>query len=315
MNKNKIVTILGASGQVGRYLINKLGLNNYRIVACTRNTYKNNFLKTQANFGSIDLEQINIFDEENLRYIIKNSNIIINTIGILYPQNKQNSFNYVHNVFPSLISKLCKEYKIEKFIHLSALGIEEVKNSEYAISKLNGETSILNNFNNSTILRPSIIFSRDDKFTTKFMGYLNIFPIFPLYYKGSTKFQPIYSGDLCNAIVKVVEENIKLNIVECGGPEIISFKEIIQILLKQIDKKRLLVNVPYGIAKIQSKIFEIFPKPLLTFDQLKLLKFNNIVSGNYPTLKDLNLNYLSTFEEELELYSYAWKKGGQFNKS
>jgi uncharacterized protein YbjT (DUF2867 family) len=194
------------------------------------------------------------------------------------------------------------------------LGIEQAKNSKYAISKLNGEISILNNFNNSTILRPSIIFSRDDKFTTKFMSFLNILPIFPMYYKGLTKFQPIYCGDLCNAIVKLVEENNKTNIIECGGPEILNFKEIIKILLKQIGKKRLLVNVPYSLATIQSKIFELFPRPLLTFDQLKLLKFDNIVSGNYSSLKDLNLEYVSTFEEELELYSYAWKKEGQFNK-
>ena len=118
----------------------------------------------------MDLEQINVFDEEHLRYVIKNSNIVINTIGVLYEKNKKNSFKNIHVLLPRIISQLCNEYQIEKFIHLSALGIEQSPDSDYALSKLEGEKIILNNFNKSTIIRPSIIFSRDDKFTTKFMS-------------------------------------------------------------------------------------------------------------------------------------------------
>ena len=315
MSKNKIITILGASGQVGRYLINKLSTKNYRIVACTRNAYKNNFLKTQANFGSLDLEQINMFDEENLRHVIKNSNIVINTIGVLYSKNKKNSFKNIHVLLPDIISKLCNEYKVEKLIHLSALGIEQSTDSDYALSKLEGEKVILNNFNKSIVIRPSIIFSRDDKFTTKFMSMLSILPIFPIYYNGLTKFQPIYCGDLCEVVSKILELDKINNIIECGGPEILNFKEILEILLKQIDKKRILIPVPYFIAKLQSKIFELFPNPLLTYDQLKLLKKDNVVSGKYPTINDLlDIKYLSTLSSELESYSYAWRQGGQFHK-
>ena len=143
-----------------------------------------------------------------------------------------------------MLSKLAKEYKLKNFIHLSALGINEATNSNYAKSKLEGEKNILDNFQTSTILRPSVVYSVDDNFTTNFMTLLNRLPVFPLYYSGNTKFTPIHCSDLTDVIYEVITKNINSKIIECVGPEIISFKEIIERLLQLINKKNI---VTYAI--------------------------------------------------------------------
>ena len=152
------------------------------------------------------------------------------------------------------------------------MGINKAIDSNYAKSKLDGEKNILNNFSQATILRPSIVYSVDDNFTTNFMTLLNRLPLFPLYYSGKTKFKPIHCSDLTEIIFYVISNNINSNIIECVGPEKLTFKEIIEKLLNCMEKKRILLPLPYFIANISAKFFQIFPKPLLTQDQLRLLK-------------------------------------------
>ena len=193
-------------------------------------------------------------------------------------------------------SKLSKEYKLKHFIHLSALGINEAVDSDYAKSKLEGEERILKNFPLATIIRPSIVYSVDDNFTTNFMTLLNRLPIFPLYYEGKTKFAPIHCSDLTDVIFNVISNNVNSKIIECVGPEIISFKEILEKLLNLIGKKRLLIPMPLPVAQLSARFFEIMPKPILTRDQLKLLKYDNVLSGKYKSNSDIgvpSLKYLS----------------------
>ena len=211
------------------------------------------------------------------------------------------------------MAKLSKQYKCKQFIHLSALGINQAIDSDYAKSKLQGEIEIIKNFASSTILRPSVVYSVDDNFTTNFMTLLNRLPIFPLYYSGKTKFTPIHCSDLTDIILQVIEKNIQSNIIECVGPEVISFKGIIEKLLNSIDKKRILLPLPTPIAKITASFFQLFPKPLLTIDQLKLLKYDNIISKKYKTNFDIGVPALRSFEEELNKYSYMWKENGQYS--
>jgi NADH dehydrogenase len=208
---------------------------------------------------------------------------------------------------------MCNEYKVEQFIHLSALGINNAKESSYAISKLEGESNIKKNFPLAVILRPSVVYSVDDNFTTNFMTLLSRLPIFPLYYKGETKFAPIHCSDLTDIIFYVITNNLHSKIIECVGPEIISLKEILQKLLKLIDKKRLLIPLPLLFAKLSAFIFQQFPKPLLTLDQLKLLKYDNIPSETYKTNSDIGVPSKKFFDQEVEKYSYMWKEGGQFS--
>ena len=288
--KAKNCLIFGGSGQIGRHLIRKLTKNDYRVTVVTRNIHQKSYIiKTQANAGYIDIVEANIFDEEKIRNLFEKADICINLIGILYEQKKGNTFKNIHSLFPSILAKLCKQYNIKNFIHISALGINEAIDSNYAKSKLEGEKNVLSNFPQATILRPSIVYSIDDNFTTNFMTLLKNLPFFPLYYSGKTKFMPIHCSDITDIIFQVISQNISSNIIECVGPETLSFKEILEKLLKLIDKKRFLIPLPLIIANFSARIFQLLPKPLLTTDQLRLLKYNNVVTGKYKSNFDIGL--------------------------
>ena len=312
--KAKNCLIFGGSGQIGRFLIRKLTKNNYKVTVVTRNLHQKGYIiKTQANAGYIDIVEANIFDETKIRKIFSKTDICINLIGILYESGKGNTFKNIHSIFPSILAKLCKEYKVKQFIHLSALGINEAKNSEYAKSKLEGEHNIQKNFPLATILRPSVVYSVDDNFTTNFMTLLSRLPFFPLYYNGDTKFAPIHCSDLTDSIFYIISKNIYSKTIECVGPEIISLKEILKKLLKLIDKKRFLIPLPFFAAKMSAKLFQLFPKPLLTEDQLVLLKYDNIPSNKYQTNFDIGSHSTKIFDHEVKKYCYMWKEGGQFS--
>ena len=313
--KQKNCLIFGASGQIGRHLIRKLTKNNYKVTAVTRNLHQKGYvLKTQANAGYIDIVELNIFNENKLKDLISRADICINLIGILYEKNKGNTFENIHTIFPSLISKICKEYNVQQFIQLSALGIDDAVDSNYAKSKLEGEKNIKNNFNHATILRPSVVYSVDDNFTTNFMTLLNRLFVFPLYYNGDTKFMPIYCSDLTEIIYQVISKNIISKTIECVGPETISLKDILKRLLKLTEKKRLLIPLPLFLAKLSAIFFQLLPNPLLTLDQLKLLRYNNVASGKYKTNFDIGIPSIRRFDVEVEKYAFMWKESGQFSR-
>ncbi len=312
--KPKEILVFGASGQIGRHLIRKLTKNNYKVVAVTRNIHQKGYiLKTQANPGYLEIVELNYFNIEKIENLIDQCYICINLIGILF-EKKRNLFKKIHTDFPDLLSKLAAKKNIEKFIHLSSLGIEKSLDSKYAVSKLEGENKIKNNFERCIILKPSIVYSVDDNFTTNFMSLLNLLPFMPLYYKGKTKFAPIHVSDLVEIIFQVVQGKSNEKIIECIGPEVLSFKEIILKLLKAINKKRLLIPLPLTIAKITAKFFEILPNPIITVDQINLLKYDNIPSGQYKTNYELDLNAKKIFDEEVEKYSFNWRSGGQYSR-
>jgi len=312
--KAKKVLIFGGSGQIGRNLIRKLTKNNYIVTVVTRNIHQKSYIiKTQANAGYIDIVEANIFDENKIRNLFKKADICINLIGILFEKKGGNTFKNIHSIFPSLLSKLCKQYNLKHFIHLSALGINDAIDSDYAKSKLEGEANVLKNFPLATILRPSIVYSVDDNFTTNFMTLLNRLPIFPLYYEGKTKFAPIHCSDLTDTINYVISKNIYSKIIECVGPEIISFKELLQKLLNLINKKRILIPLPLLLAQFSARFFEILPNPLLTRDQLRLLKYDNISSGKYKTNSEIGIPSVRFFDQEVKKYCYMWREGGQFS--
>ena len=312
--KAKNCLIFGGSGQIGRHLIRKLTKNNYKVTVVTRNVHQKGYvIKTQANAGYIDIVETNIFDEKKIRKLFAKTDICINLIGILYETGKGNTFKNIHSIFPSILAKLCKEYKVQQFIHLSALGINSAIDSEYAKSKLEGEINIQKNFPLAIILRPSVVYSVDDNFTTNFMTLLGRLPAFPLYYNGNTKFTPIHCSDLTDIIYYIILKNTHSKTIECVGPETISLKEILKKLLKLISKNRVLIPLPFFVAKMSANFFQLFPKPLLTVDQLKLLKYDNIVSKKYQTNFDIGAPSTRIFEQEVEKYCYMWREGGQFS--
>ena len=312
--KGKNCLIFGGSGQIGRHLIRKLTKNDNKVVVVTRNIHqKGHIIKTQGNAGYIDIVEANIFEENKIKGLFERADVCINLIGILY-EKKRSSFRNIHTLLPSLLAKLCKQHNLKHFIHLSALGVSEATDSKYAKSKLDGEKEILKNFPLSTILRPSVVYSVDDNFTTNFMTLLNRLPVFPLYYNGQTKFMPIHSSDLVDIIYNIISKNIYSQIIECAGTETLTLKEIIEKLLILIDKRRILLPIPLFFGKLSAKFFQLFPKPLLTEDQLKLLKYDNVISGKYKTNTDIGFPAKCLFEKEVEKYCYMWRQGGQFSK-
>tara|TARA_B100000242_G_C43019106_1_gene474141 strand:- start:602 stop:1567 length:966 start_codon:yes stop_codon:yes gene_type:complete len=310
--KQKEILLFGASGQIGRNLIRKLSKNNYKITAVTRNIHRAGYiLKTQANPGYLELVELKNFKNDKIDELFERSSICINLIGILYERRKD-EFKLIHSDLPAFLSKKSNQFKLEKFIHLSALGIEKATDSNYASSKLEGEKRIRENFNKSIILKPSIVYSVDDNFSTKFMALLSSLPLMPLYYNGKTKFSPIHVTDLVDIIFNIIENKTENLVLECIGPEVITFREIIEKILSSINKKRILLPLPLPLAKLSAKFLQLLPNPLLTEDQLRLLKYDNFKSDNYKNNYDLGYIPRKKFDSEINKYSFNWRSGGQF---
>ena len=311
MQSNQQIAVFGAGGFLGRHLIRELTKLDYRIKIATRNPFLKGYLRPLGNPGQIELIKTNIFNVEDVKQVLKNCDYAINLVGILYETRKQ-KFIQIHSHFPYLLSNLCNEIGIKNLIHVSALGVKEKHSSQYIQSKFQGEKNIQNIFKPSVILRPSLIFGPEDKFFNTFASYARIFPALPLIGGGKTKFAPIYCVDVGKAIVKALElKNTEPKIYELGGPENYSFRELIEILLGEIKKKRFLVNIPFNIAKFQSYFLQMLPNPILTMDQVELLKYDNIISGEHPTLKDLGIQG-KTIHSILPEYIYRFRTYGQF---
>ena len=312
--KNQICTILGGGGFIGRYLVRNLTKKNYRCNISTRKAFQKGYLKTQATPGAIELIDWNPNNFSELKEAIKNSDIVINLIGILYETRKQKFYN-IHTDIPEVIAKICSESDVKKFIHVSAIGASENSKSLYQKSKYQGEVKALNNFKNTVILRPSVVCGTEDNFTNLF-SKLSILPVIPVV-GINYKFQPILVNDVADAIVKAIE--IKENegkIYEIGGPKIISFGDMVKSILKTINKKRFVIPMPMPIAKIQSTITDLLPfPPILTKDQCEILsEADNVVSNNHLTLKDLDIDPVDV-EEEMKKWLWRYKDGGQFAKA
>ena len=310
-NNQKIIAIFGAGGFLGKHLMRELTKLDYRIKVATRNPYLKGYLKPLGSPGQIELFKTNIFNPNDVKNILENCDLVINLVGILYESRNQ-KFNEIHSEFPNMLSNLCNEIGIRNLVHISALGIKEKHSSIYMQSKFKGEKNIQENFKPSVILRPSIVFGPEDKFFNTFASLAQFSPALPLIGGGKTKFAPIYVGDVAKAIVKALElNNSEPKVYELGGPENYSFKELMEILLTEIKKKRLLIPIPFGFAKFQSYFLQMMPNPLLTPDQVELLKYNNIVSGDHPTLKDLGITG-TPIKNILSKYIYRFRTGGQF---
>ena len=310
-NNQKIIAIFGAGGFLGKHLMRELTKLDYRVKVATRNPYLKGYLKPLGSPGQIELFKTNIFDQESVKQVLKNCDLAINLVGILYETGKQ-KFNQIHSQFPHLLSNLCNELGTKNLIHVSALGVRERHTSQYMQSKLQGEKNIQDNFKPSVILRPSVVFGPEDKFFNTFASIAQFSPVLPLIGGGKTKFVPIYVGDVAKAVVKTLDlNNTEPEIYELGGPKNYSFKELMEILLIEIKKKRFLIPIPFGMAKFQSYFLQMMSNPLLTPDQVEMLKHNNIVSGDYPTLKDLGVSG-TPIHSILPKYIYRFRTGGQF---
>ena len=312
--KNHICTILGGGGFIGRYLVRNLTKKNYRCIISTRKAFQKGYLKTQATPGAIELVNWNPNNFSELKEAIKNSDIVINLIGILYETRKQKFYN-IHSNIPEAVAKICNDSDVKKFIHVSAIGASENSKSLYQKSKYQGEVKALENFKNTVVIRPSVVCGTEDNFTNLF-SKLSILPVIPVVGM-NYKFQPILVTDVADAIVQAIEaKGNEGKIYEIGGPKIISFGDMVKSILSKINKKRFVVEMPMPLAKIQSTITDFLPiPPILTRDQCEILsEADNVVSNSHLTLKDLDINP-SDVEEAMKKWLWRYKDGGQFAKA
>jgi NADH dehydrogenase len=312
--KNQICTILGGGGFIGRYLVRNLTKKNYRCIIFTRKAFQKGYLKTQATPGAIELVNWSRSNFSELKEAIKNSDIVINLIGILYETRRQKFYD-IHASIPEAVAKMCSVSDVKKFIHVSAIGANENSKSLYQKSKHLGEAKSLSNFKNTVIVRPSVVCGTEDNFTNLF-SKLSVLPVIPVV-GINYKFQPILVDDVADAIVQAIElKGNEGKIYEIGGPKVISFGDMVKSILKTINKKRFVVPMPMPIAKIQSTITDFLPfPPILTKDQCEILsEADNVVSDNNLTLKDLDIEP-SDVEEEMKKWLWRYKDGGQFAKA
>ena len=288
--RNQTITIFGGSGFIGRHVVKELAKTGAKINVISRTPNNSLYLKTTGSVGQISLIKGNVNNTDHVHNLVKNSDIVINAVGILY-ETKRQKFTNIHSKFPETLGKLSTQYNIKKLIHISALAIDKNINSKYAATKLQGEESIRNKFPNTTIIRPSIVFGADDTFFNKFAQIANLSPIIPIIGKGNTKFQPVYVADIAKSIYKITTSSNKYSgkTYELGGPDVYTLKELWKETLTQIEKKRAFINIPFSLANIFSVILELFPNPIITRDQIKLLQNHNITQEKSETFFHLQI--------------------------
>ena len=320
--KSPNVTIFGGTGFLGRYIVSRLSKLGYIINIVTRTPNEAIFLKTSGNVGQVKITEGSFSNLSNLTSLFNTSDIVINCVGILNEEGDQ-TFKKLHTDIPEKLAILAKKNGVKKFIHISSIGANPKSDSKYSKSKGIAEVKILKAFPEAIILRPSIVFGSEDQFFNLFSQISCISPILPIV-GGSTKFQPVYVDDIAKTVVGVLQTeapNLKKNntIFELGGPEIISFNSLMVKMLSIIYRKKLIINLPFWLAKAMCPIILILNKltfkkiPLLiTEDSVKQLKNDNIVSKEYFSFEDLEIKPKS-LDLILPSYLKRYRPRGNFS--
>ena len=315
----KLVTIFGGSGFVGRYIVRRMAKEGWRVRVAVRRPNEAIFVKTYGNVGQIEPLLANIRDEASTRAAIIGSDAVVNCVGILNETSRQ-KFNTVQTEGAGRIARIAAECGVTNFVHFSAIGADTNSESNYSKSKAEGESLVRAAFKSAIILRPSIVFGNEDQFFNRFATMAKLSPVVPLV-GSKTKFQPVYVDDLAAAAVKAITENVRPGIYELGGPEVATFKELIVKLMGIIRRKRLIVNVPFFAALIQAYAFDmaqklslgLFTNSILTRDQVRSLKSDNVVSLRGKSFKELNIEPVA-MDAILEEYLYRHRPYGQYTE-
>ena len=300
--ENKKILLLGGTGFLGTRLVRTLLKENVQIYLLVRNTSNRNDLKKYNTNSNIKIYDWKLSDLEIITKVIKEVDCVINLCGILY-ESKSGDFDKIHSDLPSFLGKLSSKNNIKNLIHVSALGVSETSDSKYSRSKAFGDSRLLENFPKAQILRPSLLFGKGDNFFGQFSQMASISPFLPLISK-NTKFQPVFVNDVVSAIIKLIaNKDIKGNIFDLGGDFVYSFEKLLKILLDIKGIKRFLIPLNPDLMKIPAFFLERLPKPPFTIDQMKLLKHDNILSGDFPGLNELGIEPADMEKELIKIYS------------
>ncbi len=307
------ITIFGGSGFIGRYVVERLADRGWTIRVAVRSPRRANFLKPLGDVGQIVPVRAPLQDEAAVQAACEGSEAVINLVGILYETGKQ-SFGEVQALGAERAAKAAAAAGAKSFIQISAIGADEQSHAEYARSKAYGEKAVRDAFPEATILRASIVFGPEDDFFNRFAAMARLSPALPLIGGGGTRFQPVYVADVADAVVAALESrSAKGQTYELGGPRVYSFKELLQLLLATIGRKRCLCSLPFSVAKLQGAILEKLPgPPLLTRDQVLLLESDNVVSEGAKNLADLGIE-ATACEAIIPAYLQRFRRGGGFS--
>ncbi|MCB1532271.1 MAG: complex I NDUFA9 subunit family protein [Alphaproteobacteria bacterium] len=317
--KNKVATVFGGTGFIGTQVVRELAKRGVTVKVATRVPERAYFLKPAGAVGQVVPFACNYGDDSSLAQAVSGSDYVVNCVGILYERGRMRRFNRIHTDLPEVIAQACKKAGVERFVHISALGCD-TGTSKYAKSKLAGEKAVLKAYKTATILRPSVVFGEDDDFFNMFAHMARFVPVLPLIGGGETRFQPVFVGDVADAAMAALERpalgdsNPQGNIYELGGPDVLSFKEIYELLFDYTQRPRPLVKLPFWAAKIEAFFLQFLPKPLLTPDQVESLKTDTVVGKKALTLVDLGVN-ATALRSILPRYLPSYRAGGRFGKA
>lgn len=288
--RNQVVTVFGGTGFIGRHLVQRLAARNLRLKVPSRTPHRYRHLQPMTTPGQIVLDRLDLHDEAGLARYLEGSLYVINLIAILH-ESRAGQFRSVHVDLAGRIARAAKAAGVGRFVHISAIGASPDSTSAYARTKAEGETAVREAFPDATILRPSVVFGPEDSFLNRFASLARFLPALPLIGGGRTRFQPVYVGDVADAIMAALErEDAPGRTYELGGPSIYTFEEIMRWLLQVCGRKRFLVPLSFDLAKVQGRLMEVLPEPPLTRDQVELLRYDNVVSGDASTLQDLGVS-------------------------
>ena len=312
--KPSLVTIFGGSGFLGRHMIRRLAEQGLRIRVAVRRPNDAKYLQPLGGVGQIQFLQANLRNAESVIRAIDGADAVINLVGILHPTRKQ-SFDNVHVKGARNVAQACARAGIERLVHVSAVGADAESSSKYARSKAAGEAAVSEAYPSATILRPSIVFGAEDNFFNRFATYARIMPVLPLIGGGKTRFQPVYVGDVAQAAIDAaLKPGFAGETYELGGPETFSFREIYELILAETERSPILISVPFWVMHMNAWFLQLLPNPILTVDQIRLLKQDNVVDDGAKTLADFDVT-LTTVKAILPTYLSRFRKLGQFSAS
>ncbi len=312
----RVVTVFGGSGFVGRTLIERLAKTGAVIRVPVRNPERAKILKPMGDVGQITPFGIDIGSDDAVAAAVAEADAVVNLIGILYERGASR-FALVHGEAPGRMARAARQAGARRFVQVSAIGADPESPSAYARSKAAGEAAVRVALPSAVILRPSIVFGPEDDFFNRFAALAQLMPALPLIGGGHTRFQPVYVGDVADAIMVALDAaspNAPATdgrTYELGGPRTYSFKDLMALMLAEIHRRRLLIPLPFALASLQALILELLPVPPLTRDQVALLKRDNVVGAGALTLRDLGIAP-TALEPILPTYLDRFRPGGRF---
>ena len=311
---DRLVTVFGGSGFVGRHLVRTLAKRGWRVRVAVRRPDLAQYLMTAGAVGQVHAVQANLRYPDSVEAAVDGAEAVVNLVGLLY-ESGRNGFDAVQAFGPGAIGRAAKAAGVARYVHMSALGVTTSK-ARYAQSKAQGEAAALAAFPEAVIVRPSVLFGPEDGFFNKLAAMAQMSPVLPLIGGGQTRLQPAFVGDVAEVLTRGVEGTLASGtIYELGGPEIMTLRQITEMVLRVTNRSRLLVPLPFPIAAIQAKILQFLPTPPLTPDQVELLKSDNVVSDQAIaqgcTFAGLGIKPVTT-EAEVPSYLWRYRKSGQF---